>query len=94
MDNSKWTVKNSQELAYFGVAIGYVGARFAWLISSSFGIIVLILGISIVLFACYLWLKGKNRHWLFMLWGLIAPVGFLGISLLKDKSKTREGNSP
>jgi len=35
---------------------------------------------------CYIWTRLKNRHWLFTFWGLLTPIGLLGISLLRDKS--------
>ena len=44
------------------------------------------LGICLTLVGCYLWTSMKNRHWLFVLWGLLSPIGLLGIALLKDKS--------
>ncbi len=44
------------------------------------------LGICLTLWGCYLWTSMKNRHWLFVLWGLLSPIGLLGIALLKDKS--------
>jgi hypothetical protein len=44
------------------------------------------LAIAFLLSGCYIWTKLKNRHWAFMLWGLLAPIGLLGISLLKDKT--------
>ena len=44
------------------------------------------LGICLTLWGCYLWTSMKNRHWLFVLWGLLSPIGLFGIALLKDKS--------
>ena len=38
-----------------------------------------------VFWGCYLWTKEKNRHWVYTLWGLLAPVGYLGIALLENK---------
>ena len=43
-------------------------------------------GVVLVMIGCYRWTKEKNRHWVFMLWGLIAPIGLLGIALLRDKT--------
>ena len=40
----------------------------------------------LLLIGCYIWTKLKNRHWAFMFWGLLAPIGLLGISLLEDKT--------
>ncbi len=45
-----------------------------------------IAAIVLVLIGCYQWTKLKNRHWAFMFWGLLAPIGLLGIALLRDKS--------
>lgn len=45
-----------------------------------------LVGITLTLIGCYQWTKLKNRHWAFMFWGLLAPIGLLGISLLHDKS--------
>lgn len=39
---------------------------------------------------CYIWTKLKKRHWAFMLWGILSPIGLLGISLLKDKSINKQ----
>jgi len=44
-------------------------------------------GLALVLWGCYMWTRLKGRHWAFMFWGLLAPIGLLGISLLKDKTK-------
>ena len=46
-----------------------------------------LVGISCMLYGCYIWATRKKRHWAFMLWGLIAPIGFIGIAVLKDKSE-------
>jgi len=45
-----------------------------------------IVGLGLILWGCYLWTGLKNRHWAFMLWGLLSPIGLLGIALLADKS--------
>jgi hypothetical protein len=43
-------------------------------------------GMVAVLWGCFLWCQLKNRAWGFMFWGLLAPIGLLGIACLKDKS--------
>lgn len=48
--------------------------------------LVSLLGMGLTLWGCYLWTSLKNRHWLFMMWGLLSPIGLLGIVFLKDKS--------
>lgn len=51
------------------------------------GIALMVFAIGLLLGGCYLWTQLKNRHWAFMLWGLLSPIGLLGISLLGDKTK-------
>ena len=45
-----------------------------------------VLAVAFGLTGCYIWTRLKNRHWAFLLWGLLSPVGLLGIACLKDKS--------
>ena len=53
-----------------------------------------VLAIALLMTGCYIWTRLKNRAWVFMLWGLLAPIGLLGISLLRDKSKPLETGVP
>lgn len=66
-----------------GLIIVYLSASYT---NANYRILLSVLGIGLVLWGCYLWTSLKNRHWLFMLWGLLSPVGLLGIVLLKDKT--------
>jgi hypothetical protein len=43
-------------------------------------------GMGAILWGCYLWTSLKNRAWGFVFWGLLAPIGLLGIAVLSDKS--------
>lgn len=73
-----------KSLAWFGFVIGYVVSRiFAdyW-----FSLLILIIAVCMCVVGCVLWALGKNRHWAFGFWGILAPIGFLGVSLLKDKN--------
>jgi len=45
-----------------------------------------VIGVAFTMTGCYIWTKLKKRHWTFMFWGLISPLGLLGLKLLKDKS--------
>ena len=45
-----------------------------------------ILAFAFSLTGCYIWTRLKNRHWGFAAWGLLTPIGLLGIALLKDKT--------
>ena len=40
----------------------------------------------IAIIGCELWAHEKNRSWLFALWGLVAPIGYLVMASLKDKT--------
>ena len=44
------------------------------------------LAIAFTMTGCYIWTRLKNRSWVFSLWGLLSPIGLLGISLLRDKT--------
>jgi len=45
-----------------------------------------VLAFAFSLTGCYIWTRLKNRHWGFAAWGLLSPIGLLGIALLKDKT--------
>jgi hypothetical protein len=66
-----------------GLIVTYLSYFYA---SVNYGVLILFLGVGLTLWGCYLWTSLKNRHWLFMLWGLLSPIGLLGIALLEDKS--------
>lgn len=53
-----------------------------------------VLALAFSLTGCYIWTRLKNRHWAFTLWGLLTPIGLLGIALLKDKSVPAPESSP
>lgn len=53
--------------------------------------ITLIAGLGMSVYGCYLWTKLKSRHSAFALWGILSPIGLLGVSLLKDKSEVARG---
>lgn len=43
-------------------------------------------GLVMVLVGCYLWTKLKNRSWAFALFGILAPIGYIPLAMLKDKT--------
>lgn len=57
------------------------------LIIPGYVVLLYVLAWSMIGVGCFLWVKGKNRHWAFTFWCLLAPFGYLGIALLKDKSQ-------
>ncbi len=67
-----------QSLIIIGLALEIAGI-FIWVPLEVAGLILVLIG-------CYRWTKEKNRHWVFTLWGLLAPIGLLGIALLRDKT--------
>ena len=67
-----------------GWFIAYVGN---FIFDFPINIITTIIGAGLSVYGCYLWTKIKNRHWAFCLWGILTPIGLLGISLLSDKSE-------
>jgi len=71
-------------IAWAGAILGLIGGRFA----PNLGILILIVVIALVISitGCYFWAKGKGRSGWFSLWGVLAPIGFLGVTLLRDKS--------
>ena len=46
-----------------------------------------ILAVAFTMTGCYIWTKLKKRHWAFMFWGILTPIGLLGISSLKNKNQ-------
>jgi hypothetical protein len=66
-----------------GILVGYGALIFDIL---GFWNPVAIVGTLSILTGCYFWTKLKNRSPFFILWGFLAPVGLLGISLLSDKT--------
>jgi hypothetical protein len=75
-------------LVWTGMIVARIGN---FLPNEILSIVVLLIGTIITVWGCYLWTQLKNRHWAFMFWGILAPIGLLGISLLKDKSNVYRG---
>ena len=42
--------------------------------------------IVFILTGCYIWTRLKNRHWAWMFFGLVAPIGLIPLWKMKDKS--------
>lgn len=78
---------NGKGLVWTGCLLGYIGGRIGAMVNPVVSYIIIIIALGIVLYGCFLWVKWKNRHWAFMLWGISAPISLLGISLLKDKGE-------
>ncbi len=46
----------------------------------------LLFGLALTLCGSYIWVKRKNRHAAFTLFGIFSPIGLLPILLLKNKN--------
>lgn len=44
-----------------------------------------VLGAGALIYGSYCWAKYKGRHGAFALLGLLAPIGFIPLALMKDK---------
>ena len=53
-------------------------------------LITLFLGLIITLGGCYIWVRRKSRHPAFILFGILSPVGLLGIPYLKISLNQRK----
>jgi len=70
-------------IAWLGAITASIGSRLAYVFD--FWLAIVFIGLAITMIGCVLWTQRKHRHIAFALWGLLAPIGFLGIALLKDK---------
>ena len=79
--------KNAHRIAllWFG-AILSISGNVAIEIGRPNGAIATVIGVIMAMTGCYLWTRDKNRASGFTLWGLLAPIGYLAIMSLKDKS--------
>ena len=78
--------KNGVAVAWLGTVIMYaVNYWLAYVFD--YWLAILMIGLAVTMVGCVLWTQRKRRHVAFALWGLLAPVGFLGIALLRDKSQ-------
>jgi hypothetical protein len=65
-----------------GIAcLGVIVASFSY----TLGPVMAVIGLILAVIGCIFWAKDKGRHWAFGLWGILAPIGFLGVSLLKER---------
>ncbi|RJO60668.1 MAG: hypothetical protein C4542_08565 [Dehalococcoidia bacterium] len=45
----------------------------------------LVVSTCMSVYGCYLWARLKGRHWIWMVFGLLAPAGFLMLAMLQNK---------
>jgi hypothetical protein len=72
-------------LLWFGAILSICG-NVAIEIGRPAGAIATVIGVVLAMTGCYLWTRDKNRASGFALWGLLAPVGYIAIMSLRDKS--------
>ena len=76
--------KTRNACCWTGVILGWVG-NVLIAFRQPFGYLLWLSGLSLNIIGGYNWAKSKNRNPAFCLWGLLAPIGFLGLALLNDK---------
>jgi hypothetical protein len=86
--NSQNNSRHRIALLWFG-AILSISGNAAIEIGRPDGAIATVIGVIMAITGCYLWTRDKNRAPGFALWGLLAPIGYLAIMSLKDKSVKR-----
>jgi len=69
-------------LLLVGTAIGYLSLLPESLVLAYS---MLVVSICMSVYGCYLWAKLKGRHWIWMIFGLLAPAGFIVLAILKNK---------
>jgi len=69
-------------LLVVGTAIGYLSFMPSQL---AIAYTMLVVSICMSVYGCYLWAKLKGRHWIWMVFGLLAPAGFLALAILPNK---------
>ena len=82
-------IKKKNTLRYVLLLVGailIVSGNIALETGNSKGEVATIVVGVIALIGCYMWTRDKNRASGFALWALLAPVGYLAIMTLKDKS--------
>ena len=74
-------------LLYIGAASAYIGADYyEWTTYDTSAAILIPLGLYLTIHGSYLWAREKGRSGWWCLIALIAPIGYLVLMSLKDKS--------
>ena len=74
-------------LIVFGLTLVVLG----FALGDAFNLLIMVaMGMALVLGGCGLWVRDKNRNSAHILWGLLLPVGFFVLMLLRDKSEEVE----
>ena len=73
-------------LAWLGWGVSFVIPRMV----DSNQVFIVLAGIALSTLGCCLWARHKGRHWAWGLWGILTPIGFLGVALLKNRKVEAE----
>ncbi len=73
-------------LLIIGTSIGYLSLLPSQL-AVAYSMLVIALCISV--YGCYLWAILKGRHWIWMIFGLLAPAGFVILAILQNKRQNQ-----
>ncbi len=84
-------MSNGKGLVLIGCLLAYLGHQLLYMTGPILAYSLMVIGLVILPYGCFLWVKWKNRHWAFMLWCILAPIGLIGIVLLKAKEKDGKG---
>jgi hypothetical protein len=71
-------------MAISGTIIGYA-SMFIGPLALSYSMLTIAICMSV--YSCYLWAKLKGRHWIWMMFGLLAPAGFFALAMLQNRNK-------
>ena len=73
------------------ICFGIILIALGFIIGDAFNILImLILGLVLIVGGCCLWAKDKKRNPLYALWGLIPPIGFIALAILKDRTGDKD----
>ena len=75
---------NRTAFVVLGTLIGYG----SWWVSQPwlyYGL--LLLGLGLTVYGCYLWAKLKGRRWTWMFFGLLSPIGLIALAVLKPRQQ-------
>ncbi|HEY94525.1 MAG TPA: hypothetical protein G4O15_06255 [Dehalococcoidia bacterium] len=73
---------SAKTVAWLGVFVGWISN----FIGGEFGIALALIGAAAAVVGCIFWAQAKKRHWAHGFWGLLAPIGFIGVGALEDRS--------
>jgi hypothetical protein len=66
-----------------GVILGFIGNFISY--ASPFGYLLVLTALILNLIGGYNWARAKGRNGAFCLWGILAPIGFVGLAVLQDR---------